>query len=202
MLIIGLTGGIASGKSTVSKKLARLGADIIDADRIAREIVEPGQKAWEQIIAYFGKDILLPNGNIDRKKLGVYVFADVKKRQKLEQITHPEILARIREKINAAQLAGRSMAVLDIPLLIEVGWTDMVHQLWLVYVDRDIQIKRLMRRDKLTEEEAEQRLEAQMSLADKKKYADVIIDNSGPPEVTESQIKEAWEELLSCVGLH
>lgn len=196
MIIIGLTGGIASGKSTVSKKLARLGAAIIDADCIAREIVEPGQTAWAQIVAYFGKDILLQDGTIDRKKLGRHIFSDAEKRHKLEEITHPEIRTRIRRELAVAREAGRAVAVLDIPLLIEAGWMDMVQQLWLVYIERDIQLERLMRRDNLTAQEAEQRLAAQMSLEDKRKFADVIIDNGGPPEDTEAQIMKAWEELL------
>lgn len=198
MIILGLTGGIASGKSTVSQMLAGLGADIIDADHIAREVVEPGQKAWVQIVECFGEDILRTDGTIDRKKLGACVFADPQKREKLEAITHPEIRIRIREKLDKLRRAGRGVAVLDIPLLIEVGWTDMVQRLWLVYTDRAIQMERVMRRDKLTTAEARQRLAAQMPLADKKKYADVIIDNSGSPEDTAAQIKKAWAELQAC----
>lgn len=195
MIIIGLTGGIASGKSTAAKMLNQLGADIIDADCIAREIVEPGQKAWEQIAACFGKTILLPDGAIDRKKLGSIVFADEKKRRKLEEITHPEIRRRIQEKLDGLQKAGRRVGVLDIPLLIEAGWTDMVQQTWLVYTDPDIQMERLMRRNNITVAEARQRLAAQMPLADKRKYADVIIDNSGTFEDTAAQIKMAWDKL-------
>lgn len=202
MIILGLTGGIASGKSTVSEMLARFGADIIDADCIAREIVEPGQKAWEQIVKCFGEAILFPDGAIDRKKLGTIVFADEKERKKLEEITHPEIRRRIREKLDAVREAGRRVAVLDIPLLIEVGWTDMVQQLWLVYIDRDTQLERLMRRDNLTVAEAQQRLAAQMPLADKRKYADVIIDNGGSLEDTAAQVQKAWDKLLACASSH
>lgn len=198
MIILGLTGGIASGKSTVAKTLARRGAYIIDADQIAREIVKPGQKAWEQIVACFGKDILRPDNTIDRKKLGAYVFADEQKRHKLDKITHPAILARIREKLADACKAGCTVAVLDVPLLIEAGWRNMVQQLWLVYIDHDLQLERLMRRDGLTIEQAKQRLAAQMPLAAKRKYADLIIDNGGSREQTEAQIIAAWKELLAC----
>jgi len=196
MITLGLTGGIASGKSTVAKMLARRGARIIDADRIARQVVEPGEKAWKQIVAYFGNDFLLPDGAIDRGKLAACVFADKKKREKLEAITHPAILARVRENLEAARAAGCRVAVLDVPLLIETGWTNMVDRLWLVYADREVQKARLIRRNNLTAEEAELRLAAQMPLAEKRKYADVIIDNSGPPALTETQITKAWEDLL------
>lgn len=196
MIMLGLTGGIASGKSTVAKMLARRGAYIIDADRIARQVVEPGEKAWKQIATYFGNDFLLPGGAIARGKLAACVFADKEKRKKLEEITHPEILARVRENLEAARAAGCRVAVLDVPLMIETGWTNMVDRLWLVYVDREVQKARLMSRDNLTAEEAELRLAAQMPLAAKRKYADVIIDNSGPLALTEIQVAEAWEDLL------
>ena len=196
MIILGLTGGIASGKSSVAKMLARRGARIIDADRIARQVVEPGQRAWKQIATYFGNDFLLPDGTIDRRKLAACVFADKRKREQLEGITHPEILARVRENLEAARAAGCRVAVLDVPLLIETGWTNMVDQLWLVYAEREVQKARLMHRDNLTPEEAELRLAAQMPLAEKRKYADVIIDNSGSPELTETQIAAAWEDLF------
>lgn len=202
MIVIGLTGGIASGKSTVSKMLAQFGACIIDADRIAREVVEPGQKAWKQIVAHFGHAVLLPDGTLDRKKLGSSIFSDKNKRRKLEEITHPEIRRQIRKLLTAARKAELRVAVLDIPLLIEVKWTDMVDCVWLIYTDNDTQMQRLMERDKLTTEQARQRLAAQMPLGEKRQYADVIIDNSGPPEETAVQIKKAWEGLLSCEQSH
>lgn len=196
MIILGLTGGIASGKSTVAKMLVRRGACIIDADRIAKEVVQPGEAAWKQIFTYFGKDFILTDGTIDRKKLARCVFADKRQRKKLEEITHPAIMDRVRERLEAARADGCEVVVLDVPLLIEAGWTNLVHQLWLVYTDRVVQKERLMRRDHLTAEEAELRLAAQMPLAEKRKYADVIIDNSGPSAVTETQITEAWEALF------
>jgi len=195
MIILGLTGGIASGKSTVAKQMRRLGAEIIDADDIAREIVKPGQTAWHKIIACFGNDILLADGAINRKKLGKLVFVDEKKRKQLEEITHPEIMAVIHERIARARRMGQRILVLDVPLLIEVGWRSLVEYVWLVYVDRDTQLQRLIKRDNLSWEEAQQRLAAQMPLEAKKKYANVIIDNSKTLEETEAQVQRAWEEL-------
>lgn len=195
MIIIGLTGGIASGKSSVAKELKRLGAEIIDADLIAREVVEPGQLAWRNLIDYFGKDILFTDGTINRKKLAAYIFEDEQKRKKLEDITHPEILAALKDRVAKARSTGRKILVLDIPLLIEVNWTNLVDKVWLVYVDHATQIRRLIQRDNITLSEAELRLAAQMPLETKKKYADVIIDNTGTFKETKSQILKAWENF-------
>jgi dephospho-CoA kinase len=195
MIIIGLTGGIASGKSTVSAKLVKLGAEIIDADCIARAVVEPGQKAWRDIIDTFGEGILHSDGTIDRKKLGTLVFGDDKKRMVLEAITHGEILSRVKQRIIEARNKGKQVAVLDVPLLIEAGWVYLADTIWLVYVERNTQLERLIKRDTITLQEAELRLEAQMPLEVKRKYADIIIDNSGSPEETEAQIMQAWEGL-------
>jgi dephospho-CoA kinase len=195
MNIIGLTGGIASGKSTVAKILAEFGAEIIDADQIAREIVAPGEDAWQAIIQHFGNDILLPDRTIDRRKLGDIVFGNDEKRATLDRITHPAILARIQARVLQAEQAGTKVVVLDIPLMIEVGWQYLVQSLWLVYVDRETQLSRLQSRDKLTLSQAQARLAAQMPLEEKRKYADVIIDNGGSLEETKQQIQQAWKEL-------
>lgn len=201
MIILGLTGGIASGKSTVAEQLSKLGAEIVDADYIARVIVQPGKRAWHNIVACFGEQILLEDSTINRKQLGACIFQDAEKRKQLEAITHPEIMAVIDEHIASARQRGLQILVLEIPLLIEVGWQDLVQKIWLVYVKRDIQLQRLMERDKITLADAELRLAAQMSLDAKRKYADVIIDNSGTPNETKDQVLKAWEELRQCVQL-
>lgn len=190
---IGLTGGISSGKSTVSAMLEQLGAAIIDTDIIARKIVEPGQPAWQDIVAAFGKSCLLPDGHINRKLLGEIIFTDDHKRRILEKITHPHIQNTAIQALQAAAQQGIKIAVLDAPLLIEVGWQHMVQAVWVVYVDAETQIERLMRRDHLERSQALARIGSQMSLREKLSYATVVIDNSGNLEATQKQVFAAWQ---------
>jgi len=189
--IIGLTGGIASGKSTVSKILQDLGACIIDADKIARRIVEPGQPALSEIQAAFGRGILLADGTLDRKNLGEIVFNNSTARQRLNAITHDRIKLAIGEAVEKAAAAGYNIVVLDVPLLLEVGWQHLADTVWVVYIDRETQIARLMERDGLTGTEAMARIQSQMSLDDKKVYADTVIDNSGSLAETRRQVAKA-----------
>ncbi|MDT8900729.1 dephospho-CoA kinase [Anaeroselena agilis] len=192
MRVIGLTGGIASGKSTVSGMLRELGARVIDADAIAREVVEPGRPARDEIVAWLGRDILLADGSLDRRKLGELVFGDSKARAVLEGITHPRITAAAKEALAAAEREGCAAAVLDVPLLYEAGWDAYVDEVWVVYVDAATQLRRLMERDSLTEGQAAARVAAQMSLEEKARRADIVIDNSGAPESTAAQVAAAW----------
>lgn len=195
MHIIGLTGGIASGKSTVSKLLREKGAYIIDADKIARDIVKPGQPALEEIQAVFGSDVLLPDGALDRSKIGDIVFRDSTARHKLNSITHGRIKLEISEAIEKAAAAGYNIVVLDVPLLIEAGWQHMADAVWVVYTDRETQISRLMERNGLTQIEALDRIQSQMSLDEKKSYADTVIDNSGSLAETRQQVIDALAKL-------
>lgn len=198
MHVIGLTGGIASGKSTVSRHLAKLGAIILDADQIAREIVAPGKPALQEIVKEFGEEVLLPDGSLDRARLGKLVFADKVKRDSLNQITHPKIFAEIRERI--AKLRERydclhRVVVIDAPLLIEAGFVPLVESVWLVAVDEETQIKRLMERDGYSRPEAEARLKSQLPLEQKLVYADHIIQNTGTVEATIARVNELWNRL-------
>lgn len=198
MHVIGLTGGIASGKSTVSRYLAKLGAIILDADQIAREIVAPGKPALQEIVKEFGEDVLLPDGSLDRARLGKLVFADKAKRDRLNQITHPKIFAEIRERIARLRESYdclHRVVVIDAPLLIEAGFVPLVESVWLVAVDEETQIKRLMERDGYSREEAEARLKSQMPLEQKLAYADQIIQNTGTLEETIARINELWNRL-------
>lgn len=195
MHIIGLTGGIASGKSTVSKMLQDLGACIIDADKIARQIVEPGQPALSEIQAAFGRGVLLSDGTLDRKKLGEIVFNNQTARQRLNAITHARIKLEIDEAVEKAAAAGYNIVVLDVPLLLEVGWQHLTDTVWVVYIDRETQVARLMERDGLTSMEAMARIQSQMSLDDKKAYADTVINNSGSLAETRRQVTEALAVL-------
>lgn len=188
-MIIGLTGGIATGKSTVASMLRERGAAIVDADQVAREVVEPGRPALREIVNRFGPAILNEDGTLNRKKLGEIVFADPARRKELEAITHPAIRARMREMTAALQAEDPDrLIVADIPLLFEAGLERQYECVLLVYVPREIQKERLMKRDGLTEEEAERRLAAQMDIEEKKRRADYVIDNSGTPEETARQV--------------
>jgi len=195
-LRIGLTGGIASGKSLVAAVLRDLGAGIIDADVIAREVLEPGGPAYAGVVDAFGPGILLPGGAIDRKALAALIFEDPGARERLNALTHPYI--RRRMDADAARLAasGRyDVIVLDIPLLFETHGTRDLDGVMVVYADDATRLKRLMARDGLPEDDARRRIAAQMPLADKAARADWLIDNSGTEDDTRRQVERAWLAL-------
>ncbi|MDN5331376.1 MAG: dephospho-CoA kinase [Tepidanaerobacteraceae bacterium] len=196
MKVIGLTGGIASGKSTVSRMLRQKGAYIIDADEIAREIVKPGKPAWEDIVRYFGKEILDESGNIRRKKLAKIVFSDEKKLNLLNRITHPRIVEEIKREIEACRRRNEKIVIIDAALLLEIGLDVLVDEVWVVAVDEKTQIDRLIKRESsISYAEAMERIRAQMPLEEKLKFATRIIDNSGDIENTQKQVDEIWREI-------
>lgn len=195
MYKIGLTGSIASGKSTVSTMLAELGARIIDTDAIAHTVVGCDQPAWYEIVTHFGSEILLSDGTIDRKILGEKIFKDKVQRQCLEQITHPYIEQEVHKNMEQAERSGQPIVVLDVPLLFEIGWQKKVDSIWVVYVEEKVQIARLMARNQFTYSQAVERINTQMSLVEKAKQADIIIDNNSDIEHTRMQVKVAWEVL-------
>lgn len=196
MRIIGLTGGIASGKSTVARILERLGGVIIDADQLSRETVLPGEPAYLAIVAEFGEGILNSDRTLDRQALGKFVFADPAARLRLERIIHPAIALLAEKKIAALREAGTPVVIYMAPLLIEAGVTSRVDEVWVVYVDRETQVSRLMQRDGIDRMEALQRLDAQMPMAEKCTYGKVLIDNRGTPEETERQVSDIWEKEI------
>jgi dephospho-CoA kinase len=189
-LLVGLTGGIATGKSTVAGLLRALGCVVIDADVLAREVVAPGQPALAAIAEEFGPGVLAPDGTLDRKALGAVVFADPARRRRLEAITHPAIRARFVETLQA--LADRGfdgIVVFDAPVMIESGNHRTVDRLVVVITDAATQRARLMARDGIGPEEADRRIASQMPLAEKAKLADHVIDNSGDRAATEAQVR-------------
>ncbi len=193
MRVIGLTGGIASGKSTVARMLERLGAVIIDADRLAREVVAPGEPAYSAIVATFGEAILNPDRTINREALGRIVFADAEARLQLEKITHPAISRRAEERLQELKRAGTRVAVYMAALLIEAGATSRVDEIWVVYVDGTTQVERLMARDGIGRDEALRKIATQMPMEEKRTYGKVVIENGGSMDQTEKQVREAWE---------
>ncbi|MGN7383242.1 dephospho-CoA kinase [Chlamydia abortus] len=186
---IGLTGGIASGKSTVASILVERGAVLVDADRIAREVVLPGTELLEQVANRFGQAILNPDGSLNRKKLGEIVFADDAARKDLEGLLHPQIRLRMKQRMQEAEDTdpGR-LVVVDVPLLYESGLQQMFEQVMVVYVPRSKQLERLMARDGITAAQAEQRLNAQMDIEKKRELADIVINNEGSLTDTIRQI--------------
>ncbi len=195
-LLVGLTGGIGSGKSTVSRMFRDLGCLIIDADLLAREVVEPGQPAYDTIVAEFGREILEPDGQIDRKKLGILVFNDPEKRKRLEELTHPEIRARQAGILEALAADGfDGIVIFDAALLVETGRAKNMDRLVVVTTDEATQTKRLVLRDNISSEEAARRIRSQMPLSEKVKLAHYVIDNSGSPDATLRQVKEVHRKL-------
>ncbi len=195
MRVIGLTGGIASGKSTVSEILKELGAVIIDADIISRKVVSKGEQAYEKIIQCFGKDILMPNGDINRKKLGNMVFSNKEKLNILNSITHPEIVRLVRQEIELLRKNMCRVVVVDAAILIEMGLHRYVDQVWMVTVNRETQIQRLMERDKFAYEDSINRIKAQLTNEQRMEYADIIIDNNKPISEVRKFIGEIWNKV-------
>lgn len=191
-MIIGITGGIASGKTEVANFLKELGAVVIDTDEIAKEITKPGKDAYCEIIKTFGEDILLDNKEIDRKKLGGIVFSNIEARKKLEDITHPEIM---REMVRRIRDNPAPIIFLIIPLLIEKNMQKIVDSIWLIKTREENQIRRLMVRDNLTEEEAQRRIKSQTTTEDKEKFADVIIKNDGDINEVKEKVRELYQKI-------
>jgi dephospho-CoA kinase len=178
----------------VTSMFARLGADVIDADRLARQVVEPGQPALEEIATAFGRNILMPDGRLDRGKLARVIFADPVARGRLNAITHPRIQDRIATEI-AARGSRPGVLIVDIPLLYENDRTGTVEAVIVVWVDRKTQLRRLIERDGLSENEARQRIAAQMPLDEKRARADLVVDNSGSRENTRRQVEAIYRQF-------
>jgi dephospho-CoA kinase len=198
-VILGITGGIASGKSSVVKEFAKLGARVIDSDVIARKIVRPKSNVWKRIVKCFGlpgKDILLPGNLIDRKKLAVIIFSDSKKRKVLEKITHPVIIKEIKKQLCSISCSFNGLIIVDAPLLFEAGLESTVDKILVVRIPKEMQIARLRKRDSLSRRQAIKRINTQMPLGKKVKLADYVIDNSKAPKLVRQKIHKLWRELF------
>jgi dephospho-CoA kinase len=195
-LLVGLTGGIATGKSAVAAMLEELGAPMIDFDVLARRVVEPDRPAWHEIVSFFGEQVLTEDRTLDREKLGEIVFADIEKRKKLESLTHPRIGEEFIAEVSAIRDNDPEAIIqVGVPLLIETNMQYMFDHLVVVHAPVDVQIARLEERDDLSREAAEARLRAQLPTGDKAEYADTVIDNSGSLEDTRRQVEELWQRL-------
>jgi len=197
-LLVGLTGGIATGKSTVSEILRQLGGEIIDADQLARDVVEPEQPAWKQILEEFGRGVVTAAGTLDRKKLGAIVFADPERRKRLEAITHPAIRARFQARLDELAAQGfAGIVVFDAPVMIESGNYKNMDRLVVVVTDDATQAARLQERDGTDEVEGRRKIASQMPLAEKAKLADYVIDNSGAREATAAEVRRVFAALMA-----
>lgn len=198
MLILGLTGGIASGKSLVARVFKDCGAHLIDADKIVHDLLEPGQPAWREVLDHFGAAIRLPDGTIDRRKLGEIVFYDKDEREWLNRCIHPRVfeayLAQVR---HIAERQPDAVVILDAALLIETGYHARMDKLVVVYAGEEQQLMRLRRRDGFSEDQALARIRSQMPLGKKRVFADFVIDNTGTREDTERQAREVFAACRS-----
>ncbi len=197
-LLLGVTGGIASGKTTVANMLRELGAPIIDFDDIARQVVEPDKPAWKEIVKYFGRQVLKEDGNLDRKKVSKIVFRNMEKRRKLEGFTHPHIYKEFIKQVNEiAKKDPESIIQVTIPLLIELNLQYMFHKILVVYIPQEKQIERLSERDGISKDEAKNMLKAQLPINEKVGYADFVIHNEGSLMETKKQVEDLWQMLKS-----
>ena len=195
MKLVGLTGGIASGKSTVAKILERLGAAVINADTLSREVVEPGQDAWKEIVNAFGADVLQSDQTLDRQKIRTIIFNNPDFRKKLESIIHPRVRALAEERIREHTAAGYSIIVYEVPLLFEGNLQEWLRPVILVACDIGTQRTRLQQRDHLTDAEAQKHIDAQMSLTEKRRLADYVIENNGSLADLEQQVRAVVEKI-------
>jgi len=201
LIIAGLTGGIATGKSTVSSILREAGAIIIDADTIARDSVKKDLPAWHEIVRIFGKAVLLPDGEIDRTHLGDIIFKNSSKKETLNKIVHPHVIQKVAERIEAiGKESPESIVILDVPLLIEAGMDKGMEDVILVYTPEWIQIERLIERDGISNEDALLRVHSQMPIEKKREFATIIIDNSGTIEATRARALEIFDSLKKKAG--
>ncbi len=195
--VIGLTGGIGTGKSTVSQYLAELGAVVIDADEVGHEVFRPGTEGWNDVVATFGKRIITATGEIDRKKLGTLVFSNPEALSKLNRIVHPRAYNLVKSRLEECRRQGVKVVVVEVILLIEAKWTDLADEVWVVVASEDNVVKRLKQQRGMSEEEILTRIRSQLSTEERVKHADVVINNDGDIDEVKAKVKELWERLRS-----
>lgn len=195
MKVIGLIGGIGSGKTTVSQFLAELGAVVIDADRVGHEAFKAGTKLWQEVVTAFGQQVVTPNGDIDRNKLGEMVFGNPELLARLNQIMHPRMYDIVKAQLEKYQQQGVSVAVLEAALLLEAGWTSLVDEVWVTVASESTVLRRLKKRVGLSETEALARIRSQLSSEERAKHADVVINNDGNLAKLKARVRELWQGL-------
>lgn len=197
MRVIGLTGGIGTGKTVVSQILRELGAQVIDADRVGHEAYQPGTEAWQAVVQEFGQDILQPSGEIDRKRLGAVVFSDPKTLERLNAIMHPRMYHMVDERLAQLRNQGVQAAVVDAAILIEAGWTPLADEVWVVTAGEEEVVRRIRERSGLTEEQVRSRIRSQMSSAERLAHADVVIENNGDLAQLRRKVESLWRSRVA-----
>lgn len=201
MLTIGLTGGIGSGKSTVAKMLAEMGAPVLDADKVGHSIYAPGGPAYDGVLAAFGREILAPDGTVDRKKLGPVVFADPAALKRLNAIVHPKMFQRMGEMVREMRERGERMPiVIEAAILIEANWQPLFDEIWLVTASRERVIERIKRDRGMAPEQTEARIKAQLSDEERSRHATLVIENNGTVEELREQVAKLWSAALKRNG--
>ncbi len=195
MKVIGLTGGIGSGKSTVSQFLAELGVAIIDADKVGHAAFKPDTEIWREVVAAFGRQMLTPEGDIDRGKLGKIVFGSSESLARLNQIMHPRIYDMVEARLEEYRRQGVDVVVLEVPLLLEVGWTQLVDEVWVTIASEATVLRRLQERTGLSEPESLARIRSQMTNEERVKHADVVINNDCDLTDLKAKVSELWQRL-------
>jgi len=198
MLVIGLTGGIGTGKTQVSEMLEKLGAAIVNADLLGHQIYVPQSEAWREVVEVFGEEVLAPNGEIDRTKLGPIVFGDLEALKKLNAITHPKIYALADESLKKLSEEGSEVAVLEAALLIEAKWTPLVNEVWVTTAPEQDVVKRIQERNGFTEEAIQSRIASQMTQEERITHADVIIENEGDLTELKTKIHKLWNDRVAA----
>ncbi len=196
MIVIGLTGGIGSGKSEVSRILNELGAELIDADRVGHEAYLPNTETWQAVVQAFGDEILQPDQEIDRRKLGGIVFSDPDAMAKLNGIMHPRMREMIRERLEALRGQGVEVAVLEAAILIEADWASLVDEVWVTDSTEEVVVERVGRRNNLPEDEIRRRIKSQMTREERAGHATVVIHNDEGIEQLKQRIKELWDSRV------
>ena len=197
MLVIGLTGGIGTGKTEVSRILADLGAEIINADALGHQAYEPQTETWRQVVEAFGEDILSETGEVDRRKLGPIVFADERALRRLNSIVHPRIRQMIVERLDDLGAKDLGAVVVEAALFIEAGWTPLADEMWVTSAPEETVIKRLRARTGLDENAIRARIDSQMPQQDRLKHADVIVENEGSLDTLRGRVKRLWHERVT-----
>ena len=192
MKVIGLTGGIGSGKSTVSQFLAELGAVILNADEVGHEAFKPDTEIWHKVVAAFGRQIVTPDGNIDRKKLGNIVFGNPESLSRLNQIMHPRMYALVKAQLEEYRRQGVRVVVLEAPLLLEAGWTSLVDEVWVTVASEPTVLRRLQEQVGLSEQQSLARIRSQLSSEERIKQADVVIDTDCSLDEVKTKVNELW----------
>lgn len=197
MLVIGLTGGIGTGKSEIARLLQSLGAAVINADQVGHEAYAPDSESWHEVVATFGEDILQPSGEIDRRKLGAIVFADPQQLTKLNGIMHPRMARMVADRIQVLREEGVQVVVVEAALLFEAGWDALVDEVWVAESPVEAVIQRLQARSGMDEEEVRKRIDSQMGRWERLERADLVVDNSGDVDTLETTVKELWETRVN-----